>query len=1590
MTNVTWGSHAPSRPVARAAALLVIVALVVSAFIALQPPSRAAAASPCGPNVNAIVCENQKPGTDPAIWDISGAGDPSIQGFATDISVNAGQKIDFKIDTDASDYDVEIYRTGWYQGLGARLITTVEPSATLPQNQPECISDVTTELYDCGTWGVSASWNVPADAVSGVYLARLVRQDDGGDSHILFIVRNDGNTSDVVFQTSDPTWHAYNSYGGSDFYQGAANGRAYKISYNRPFATRAGVTARDFYFASEFATVRFLERNGYDMSYIAGVDTDRRGSELLNHKVFLSVGHDEYWSGAQRANIEAARDAGVNLQFLTGNEGYWKTRYENSVDGSNTAYRTLVSYKETWGNAANPGGAKIDASSPEWTGTWRDPRFADASHGGHSPENALTGTMYMVNHNDLAVTVNAEEGKTRLWRHTNLTSLASDVTVALAPHTVGYESNEDIDNGFRPAGLIRLSTTNGPTPQYLTDYGNTVVEGTTEHHVTLYKAASGALVFSAASIQWGWGLDQEHDGDGAPADPRMQQAQVNLLADMGAQPGSLMSGLIAAAKSTDTTAPTTTITSPTNGQSIAHGTVVTVSGTASDVGGRVAGVEVSTDGGATWRPASGTTSWTFSYVQQGSGTAAVKARAIDDSANFAPAGVSVSVTVGGPYSVFGGTVPELAAVDDQSSAELGLRFTAEVDGYISGVRFYKGATNTGQHIGALWSEQGARMGTATFVGESATGWQTALFAEPIEVVAGQQYTVSYSAPNGGYAYEEWYWPYKARATSPLSVPTTTGATAAGVYGNTGTFPSTTYRDANYFVDVVFEAAQDSPVRLTSQAPAPGTTGVAKDTNISTLFTRPVQPDSVSITVTAVGGQVVAGTTSYDPATRRARFTPSVPLEPVTQYTVTVTAEPVDATTFEPGATWTFTTANDASSNACPCTLYTGADVPPITSVADSRVTVGTKFSVTEAGYISGLSFYKGQGNTGTHVGSLWGPNQEELAQVTYANETATGWQTAWFSSPIAVNPGVEYIASYLAPAGGYSAGPGAFASGLTRGPLVVPASGGAYTYTAGFPAQSSTTSYFVDPVFVRSTSGPQLVSTTPAAGAVDVPRTTPISATFTEALDEAPTVSVTADGAPVGGTVALSQDSRTATFTATDPLPYDAAVSVTMSGISGASGAGNERTWSFRTAMNSLPSSVTFFGSAAPPGSAASDGASLELGMAFQTSVEGRITAIRFYKSAGDTGAHTGTLWSSSGQPLASVAFQNESAEGWQRAQLSVPVTIQPGETYTVSYLSPQGKYTFAGNYFTSQVTSGPLTAITPGNGTFRYGTGGVRPESTWQASNYFVDVEFSAGTGSDPMLAVTAKSPEGTDVAPDAVVTATLSADAPNPTISLARDGTAVPGTSVYDAGTRTTVFTPEADLSALTTYIATFRVDGQTIEEWSFTSAAPELEGVVGTLFGESIPANASADDTSAVEVGTAFTVAYPATVTAIRFYKGPGNAGTHIGHLWDVDSEEPLATVEFESESETGWQRAVLAEPIAIVPGRTYLASYFAPNGRYAVTGGYFAEPVQNGHISAPAGANGRFVYSTTGGKPLHSWNSSAYFVDAEVTFTGNPGN
>ena len=159
--------------------------------------------------------------------------------------------------------------------------------------------------------------------------------------------------------------------------------------------------------------------------------------------MFLSVGHDEYWSAGQRANVEAARDAGVNLAFFSGNEMYWKTRWEPSIDGSNTPYRTLVSYKETLGGVEARSARR---SGPAPGATRASARRAD----GGRPENALTGTLWTVNSGTAAITVPAVDGKPALLAQHARRRLHLGTATSLAAGTLGYEWDEDLDNGSVP------------------------------------------------------------------------------------------------------------------------------------------------------------------------------------------------------------------------------------------------------------------------------------------------------------------------------------------------------------------------------------------------------------------------------------------------------------------------------------------------------------------------------------------------------------------------------------------------------------------------------------------------------------------------------------------------------------------------------------------------------------------------------------------------------------------------------------------------------------------------------------------------------------------------------------------------------------------------------------------------------------------------------------------------------------------------------------------------------------------------------------------------------------------------------------
>ncbi len=751
---------------------------------------------------NPIEAENCLPGNPPAEWYVVGAGSTNIQGFTTDISVNPGETVYFKIMTDAPFYLINIYRLGYYQGADARKVATILPSVPLPQTQPPCLTDDSTGLTDCGNWGISASWEVPVTATSGVYYALLTRLDTGEASPVIFVVRNDSSHSDILVQTSDPTWHAYNDYGGSSLYTGPSTA-AYKVSYNRPFNVPNGYT---WLFTAEYPMLRWLEANGYDVTYSTGLDTDRNGQLITQHKIFMSVGHDEYWSGGQRANVEAARAAGVNLAFFSGNEISWKTRWEPSMDGTNTPYRTLVCYKETLaGTAIDP------MDPPTWTGAWRDPRFSPPADAGR-PENALTGTLFAVNEfrND-PITVPQADGKMRFWRNTSIATLAPGQVATLPAGVLGYEWDMDADNGFRPAGLVRLSTTTLSVSTFLLDlYSSTFGTATATHNLTMYRAPSGALVFGAGTVQWSWGLDTTHMIGGPPTDLNMQQATVNLLADMGSQPATLQIGLVRATPSTDTTPPSSAIMAPADGSRVIVNVPLTISGTAKDLGGGVVGAsEISVDGGITWHPAAGRENWSYTFTPRTTGNLTIKSRAADDSGNLEVPGSGITLAVvqdSCPCTIWtNSAAPANPDVGPDSPVELGVTFRSDTSGYITRIRFYKSAGNTGTHVGNLWNSAGTVLARATFTGETASGWQQVSFSPPVAITANAVYVASYHTTAGHYSADWDFFAASGADNANLHAPANGIATPNGVfaYGSASAFPASTHQSANYWVDVEF-------------------------------------------------------------------------------------------------------------------------------------------------------------------------------------------------------------------------------------------------------------------------------------------------------------------------------------------------------------------------------------------------------------------------------------------------------------------------------------------------------------------------------------------------------------------------------------------------------------------------------------------------------------------------------------------------------------------------------------------------------------------------------------------------------------------
>lgn len=1564
----------------------------------VAPAAAAASATP-----NKIALENMKQGTSRSEWELSGDGNGTIQGFATEISSNIGQTVDFKIATDSTHYRIDIYRMGYYGGDGARKVASIDKSLTTAQIQPHPIVDMSLGLIDCGNWSVSASWEIPADAVSGVYFAKLVREDGVEDAGIIpFIVRDDASASDIVFQTSDTTWQAYNAWGGASLYYGevpvdpadmigylppncscglTAIGRASAVSYNRPIITNTSPVGgtHDYIFGVEASAISWLEQNGYDVSYISGVDSARSGSLLLNHDAFLSVGHDEYWSAEQRANVEAARDSGVNLAFWSGNEVYWKIRWETSIDGNGTPYRTMVCYKETWGTSSDP--------SNIGTGTWRDPRYADP---GQEPENSLTGTMFTVDsYRQDTITIPYDYSQLRFWRNTDVANLQPGETYSLVQNLLGYEWDSDVENGFRPAGLINLSLSSVSVDTYLRDYGTTVGSAIATHSLTMYRAESGALVFGAGTVFWSWGLNADHEGPATPTDPNVQQAMVNMFADMGIQPTTLDASLVLATQSTDTLKPTSTITSPTLGGSFLEGQHVTVTGTAMDFGGGIiAGVEVSTDGGQHWFKATGRENWSYNWVVQASGTYTIMSRAVDDNVNLETPSAGTRVTVSLPQTQGLWTLaskPTTETAIDRDPVELGVRFQSTTGGSVQGIRFYKGFYNVGEHVVSLWNADGTLLATGISTNESLSGWQTVMFSSPVQITAGTTYTASYHS-NGYFSVTENYF----GSTYSNGLLKTVDGGGVYAYSSTSVFPTFNPSGSNYWVDVVFDAGVNTaPVANDDGGFTIGRNG-SLTVSIAALVANDTDANGDALTITAVGN-AVNGTVSLNTQTGTVTFTPTAGYTGPATFTYTLS----DGRNGTSQGNVSLTVQEGPAGVG----LFAAGEGPTGSAIHDNTpVELGMKFVSSASGTITGISFYKAAGDTGAHTGSIWTADGQLVGTVTFANESLSGWQTATFSSAIQIAAGVTYIASYHT-TGSYVATTNSFTTDHTNGVLTglsSAASGGNGVYGYGanslFPTSSyQASNYWVDIVFNQST----VSNTAPVAAndnGLQAYSDTALSIAAATLLSndtdiDGDTLSITGVSGATNGTVTFNSQTNSVIFTAASGYVGAASFSYTISDGRGGTASAQVNLAVSKPTTPSTTSSL-FSSSQTPTVAADSDSSSVELGVRFVASAGGQITAIRYYKSAQDTGTHVGSLWSSTGTLLASAVFTNETASGWQTVTLSAPITITAGTTYVASYHS-NGYYAATPNYFTADYSNGGLTVPGGSNGVYAYGSTSLFPTASYNATNYWVDVVYQSSGQTVANTAPVAVNDTGFQTAAGATLTIQASTlltndtDADGNTLSVTSVSNAVNGTVAFNSQTNAITFTPTAGYSgsASFSYAISDGAGGTSSAQVSLTVNPQSTTPTQSVFSASATPTVVSVNDNSPVNLGMKFQADAAGWITGISFYKGDTNTDTHTGYLWTATGDL-LASATFTNETASGWQSVALSNQVAVSANTTYVVSY-STNGNYSATSGYFDNSVSNGNLeamsSALSGGNGIYAYGAAGLFPTSTYNNTNYYVD-----------
>ena len=521
--SVTIRHRAVPRAFASAALLALVVATGSPGLAhAASSPTQAPASGAARAADNPIVRENKLPGTDRwAIpWDGYTVADDiglQVKGYFSQVSVTAGGSISLRVvTTPVSSFSVDVYRLGWYGGLGGRLVQHIDSVAG--RKQPACIFVGPTKMVTC-PWNTSVRIDTKEGWVTGQYVA-VMSTPDHFQSVATFVLKPQHSKAALLYVSPVNSYQAYNDFPfdpatpdgdrpqtGRSLYDFSSPATAaypdgepsVRVSFDRPYSSQYGGPGDGGVFDFEPNSIGYLESRGYDIAYTTDSDLDAEPRQVLDHAALYVSGHSEYWSARMYDAALLARSKGVGIAFVSSNEVYWQIRYEPNSSGM--PRRIVVGYKDFLPDPVPDPALR--------TIRWRDLGRA---------EQTLVGIQFPIDGNmdwggQAFVPTNTDH-----WAYAG-TGFSSGHSVDGS--IVGYEIDAYDPAYPKPPGTDYTLLASSPFVNFL---GNDYT-----HNMSIYRGTGGNWVWATGTVDWAWFLADGVATSNAADTASAQQMTANVL-----------------------------------------------------------------------------------------------------------------------------------------------------------------------------------------------------------------------------------------------------------------------------------------------------------------------------------------------------------------------------------------------------------------------------------------------------------------------------------------------------------------------------------------------------------------------------------------------------------------------------------------------------------------------------------------------------------------------------------------------------------------------------------------------------------------------------------------------------------------------------------------------------------------------------------------------------------------------------------------------------------------------------------------------------------------------------------------------------